>query len=309
MELSSFYAHGKLLLTGEYFVLDGAVAAAVPTRQGQHLLVKKTTADEAVLVWQSIDNDGSVWLEATFQLSDFQCISHSNLATAEQLQQILKAVRTENKDFLAVTNGHKISVETRLEFPKKWGLGSSSTLLSMVAQWAKVDAFELLAQTMGGSGYDIACATSKNAILFKKSDNLYEVKNILFEPVFTKNLYFIYLEKKQNSRDGIAQYRKKGKPDSATIQQISDLTYRFIAAQTLSELEQIIAAHEQIISENIALPRAKTLFFADFWGEIKSLGAWGGDFVLATSERSELETKTYFHQKGYNTFFRYDQLV
>ncbi len=32
-----FSAHGKLLLSGEYFVLDGALGLALPANYGQHL--------------------------------------------------------------------------------------------------------------------------------------------------------------------------------------------------------------------------------------------------------------------------------
>lgn len=35
-------ANGKLLLTGEYLVLDGALSLAFPTRKGQTLLAKKS---------------------------------------------------------------------------------------------------------------------------------------------------------------------------------------------------------------------------------------------------------------------------
>ena len=35
----TFYGHGKLLLTGEYAVLDGAKALSIPTRFGQSLEV------------------------------------------------------------------------------------------------------------------------------------------------------------------------------------------------------------------------------------------------------------------------------
>ena len=41
MQNQTFYSNGKLLLTGEYVVLDGAKALAVPTRFGQNLIVKK----------------------------------------------------------------------------------------------------------------------------------------------------------------------------------------------------------------------------------------------------------------------------
>ena len=36
-----FYSNGKLLITGEYLVLDGAKAFALPTKFGQNLIVEK----------------------------------------------------------------------------------------------------------------------------------------------------------------------------------------------------------------------------------------------------------------------------
>jgi mevalonate kinase len=38
----TFYSNGKLLITGEYLVLDGATAFALPTKIGQNLIVEKT---------------------------------------------------------------------------------------------------------------------------------------------------------------------------------------------------------------------------------------------------------------------------
>jgi hypothetical protein len=42
---------------------------------------------------------------------------------------------------------------------------------------------------------------------------------------------------------------------------------------------------------------------------MKSLGAWGGDFILATSDRSAKETWAYFNQKGYSVCFQYDEII
>jgi len=42
---------------------------------------------------------------------------------------------------------------------------------------------------------------------------------------------------------------------------------------------------------------------------MKSLGAWGGDFVLATSQASEEETRKYFGQKGFTTVFKLVELM
>jgi hypothetical protein len=50
----------------------------------------------------------------------------------------------------------------QLSFPKKMGLGTSSTLINNIAQWLQIDAFTLLNNSFGGSGYDIACAQNNN---------------------------------------------------------------------------------------------------------------------------------------------------
>ena len=52
-----FYSNGKLLVTGEYVVLDGALALAIPTKFGQTMKVAPTTGN--VIHWKSYDADGS----------------------------------------------------------------------------------------------------------------------------------------------------------------------------------------------------------------------------------------------------------
>lgn len=58
----TFYSNGKLLITGEYVVLDGAKALALPTKFGQNLIVSEGKGN--VINWKSFDNDGSVWFES-----------------------------------------------------------------------------------------------------------------------------------------------------------------------------------------------------------------------------------------------------
>ncbi len=95
----------------------------------------------------------------------------------------------------------------------------------------------------------------------------------------------------------------------AVASRISELTKQFLAAQTLLDFDKLIRQHEELVAETIGLPRAKDLFFGDFWGEIKSLGAWGGDFVLATSDRPAEETRRYFNEKGFEVFLPFDELI
>ena len=59
-----FYSNGKLLITGEYLVLDGANAFALPTKFGQNLIVEKGSPQK--IKWTSLDADGNIWFEDTF---------------------------------------------------------------------------------------------------------------------------------------------------------------------------------------------------------------------------------------------------
>ncbi|MFK7933811.1 MAG: GYDIA family GHMP kinase [Saprospiraceae bacterium] len=297
--------NGKLLITGEYFVLDGAMALAVPTRLGQQLVIEKSTV--AKLHWRSLNHENQVWFSATFSLKDFSFQKATDTAIAERLQQVLLAIRQQNSTFLISDQG--FSVRTELEFPRLWGLGTSSTLIYALAKWAQIDPYQLLADTFGGSGYDIACAGTDVPIFYQKIDGQSHSKVVHFDPPFKEHLYFVYLEKKQNSRTGIQRYREKMKEDGCTIQAISDLTRAVADANNIEQFSERLLLHEQIVSQILDLPRAQDLYFSDFAGIIKSLGAWGGDFVLAISERQEQEVRDYFYKKGYPTIVSYADML
>ncbi len=302
-----FYANGKLLLTGEYFVLDGAKALAVPTRFGQSLEIVATKPDEAVLHWQSEDERSQVWFSAEFALPDLTLVRASDAVVGQTLSDILQLARQHNPDFLQ--QQQSLSVTTRLTFPRQWGLGTSSTLVATIAEWAGIDPFQLQFATFGGSGYDIACAKAERPIFYKKIDGQPQVEASSFAPAFIENLYFVFLGKKQNSRAGIKRYRKQVAQMGVLSTNVTAMTNAFAQAETLEELEQVIETHEAFIAQHLQLPRAKALYFRDYWGQVKSLGAWGGDFVLVTNNRSEAETRHYFNEKGYEVFFRYKQLI
>ena len=67
-----FYSNGKLLITGEYLVLDGAKALALPTKFGQNLIVEEK--DNLEIHWKSFDSDGSLWFEDTFTFENITII-------------------------------------------------------------------------------------------------------------------------------------------------------------------------------------------------------------------------------------------
>ncbi|MBK9017743.1 MAG: hypothetical protein IPM82_28915 [Saprospiraceae bacterium] len=308
---NSFHAHGKLLLTAEYFVLDGALALALPVQLGQSLDLRFANDDLRLLHWRSLDEKGECWFEAKFDPENFAPSEATDPAVAERLQKILQEARNLNPTFLL--DCQLPTANCQLEFPRLWGLGTSSTLIYLVAKWAEVDPFELSARTFGGSGYDVACAGADGPILYRLENEKPQVEVCDFHPPFHNCLHFIYLGQKQDSREGIRNYRLRiadcGLQAAETASKISQLTRQFLAAQTLPEFDDLIRQHEELVAETIGLPRAKSLFFNDFWGEVKSLGAWGGDFVLATSDRPVEETRRYFNEKGYEVFLPFDDLI
>ncbi len=301
-----FYGHGKLLLTGEYFVLDGAHALSIPTRFGQHLRVKTLSGNSNTLYWIALNKLRQPWLNLAFDKSDFSCIN-ANGAEADTLTKILRQARSLNPDFL--TTSEDIAVETYLEFPNNWGLGSSSTLLYCVAQWAGVDAFALLSKTMGGSGYDIASAGSDYPILYHLENGKPHWEQVSFMPPFSENIFFVYTGQKQLSTSGIKHYRENALRIQDCIGWINRLTESMLQCQSLTKMNQIIEAHEEVIAEELKLPKVKETLFPDYWGAVKSLGAWGGDFVMMTNDRTEEDLLSYLRSKNLHVVHSFDKMI
>lgn len=258
------------------------------------------------IVWQSHDQAGKVWFSGKFDLLDFKASESSDPAISKTLSQILKAACRLNSDFLS--KWKKYRVDTYLEFDRSWGLGSSSTLISCVAQWADVSPYLLLFNTLGGSGYDVACAQAEGPILYQLGDEELHIEHVDFEPDYEDRLFVVYLGRKQDTAAARQHYYKHRKQANGAINHISELSTSLITRTTLADFESALAEHEDIVSKSLKLPTVKATHFSDYWGMVKSLGAWGGDFVLATSDRSAEETTSYFAGKGLNTVFSLPEL-
>ena len=302
-----FFGHGKILLSGEYFVLDGALALALPTKVGQSLSVKYTPSFSPSLSWKSFDVHGNCWFESKFEFWHFNCLDEHPSEEALFLQKILQQVRKQNSHFLR--DDVDVKVETRLGFPLAWGLGSSSSLIYNIAQWAYVSPFELLFKTLGGSGYDIACAQSDGPIAYKKISSGPNWSPIYFHPSFRENIYFVYLGKKQNSRQAVADYLTKGPVVTTLVAKITELTQDFLNAQTLKQFQLAMSTHEEVLSTSLDMIPVKERLFSDFNGAIKSLGAWGGDFVMVATLDNLTLVKSYFKEKGLDVVYSYDDLI
>ena len=300
-----FYSNGKLLLSGEYVVLDGATGLAVPTKYGQDLQI--TQGANKQIKWTSKDHDGTIWYSGVIEFEEITNKNYiANIENVESaLLEILREAYLLNPSYIQNSDGYNIV--THLTFPKFWGLGTSSTLINNIAQWLKIDAFTLLNNSFGGSGYDIASAQNDSPILYQLEQGKPLVTKITYDPNFAEHLYFVYLNKKQSSKGAIASYYSN-KPVNLDkiISEVNSITASMVTAESLSKMEIAMQKHENLLSNILEMQTAYETHFSDYDGVIKSLGAWGGDFVLATARTNP---RDYFIAKGFDTIIPYRDMI
>ncbi|MCG2609978.1 GYDIA family GHMP kinase [Flavobacterium sp. SM15] len=301
---TTFYSNGKLLLTGEYVVLDGALSLALPTQFGQYLHI--SPGENKQIHWKSFDSDKTLWFEDVLLFNEIITKKDFGieLGIKNTLVEILHQAFLQNPDFINNSEGYFITTE--LTFPRLWGLGTSSTLINNIAQWLNIDAFELLHKSFGGSGYDIACAQNDTPITYQLTNQTPQVTSVNFRPDFASHLYFVYLNQKQSSKTAISNYYNKQPRIEKTVTDISSITNSVLKTETLSEFTHLLEKHEALLSKILETATVKESLFEDFSGTLKSLGAWGGDFVLAVSEK---DPTNYFKEKGYTTILPYVEMI
>lgn len=301
--MQRYHSNGKLLLSGEYLILDGALGLALPTSYGQGMDI--STLSGGMLIWESSNELKETWFKAEFDLNNLSIqVYEGDYDIAITLQKILQKAKQLNSNFLEPDKGYL--VKTYLDFPRNWGLGTSSTVINNIAQWAKVDPYQLLFESFGGSGYDIACAKSNSAITYRLKDGIPLSTSVKFNPPFKDQLYFVHLNKKQISKDSISEYKKSSVSNSLALERITQITKRMLKCDTLKMFDLLLAEHESILSSILKKQPVQEVLFKDFSGQTKSLGAWGGDFILATGDT---KTPDYFKQKGFETVIPYSKMI
>ncbi|TXF76235.1 GYDIA family GHMP kinase [Chryseobacterium sp.] len=299
--MGKIFSPGKLLLTSEYVVLDGALALAVPTQLGQEFFFEEFADEKSLIRWEAF-HQGILWLKVELSHQNWEIITSNLREPGEFILKVLQnAQRLSGSTF---QKGISYHLKTNLQFPADYGLGSSSTLMNNLAEWANVDPYRLNELSLGGSGYDIAVAREKAAVLYQ---NLPErkVKKINFSPEFRNELLFIHLNRKQNSREGINLYKSKEK-SKELVEEFSSLTLEIIKCETPEKFSELMEVHEQKLSDFLGIPTVKEKYFADAPVFVKSLGAWGGDFVLTSKFPG---FKAYFRDKGFSSVFAWSELV
>ncbi|MFM2393553.1 MAG: hypothetical protein RLZZ546_1535 [Bacteroidota bacterium] len=291
------------MITGEYAVLDGALCFALPTKLGQKMTVKAHRGTD--LLWHSYDSNGNLWFESEISIFDFSAVKTNNEEISAKIKKYLKNAARLNCEFLDKWNAFKI--ETHLEFPLDWGLGSSSTLIHLIAEWAEVTPLELYFKSENGSGYDVACAGAKGPIEYMSTDTEISYTPVDFKPSYSDKIHFVHLGSKKSSDEAIKEYISSVKDKKGLVKSITEISENIQEASDIKSFDSLLKGHEEIISKHTGFKKVKEERFSDFNGVVKSLGAWGGDFVLATGEKDYVNK--YFNDKGLKTILGYKDII
>lgn len=290
--MPQFFAPGKLLLSGEYLILNGARGLVAPTKIGQHLVVE--TLAEKKIVWQAEDHLGATWIEAHFdeRLRYLGGAKNEQVVFLEKLLALLFPGGLEQ--------GY--ALQFKIDFNRDWGLGSSSTLIALLAQWRGLDAMDLFFASLTGSGYDVAVGMEQCPLLYRLENGQPSWEKVSL-PAFLGDTYLVYLNQKQRSDREVKRFKnRKVSPENlATVDRLSEELLRL---EGLDAWDEWCAAHEKVTAQSIGLETIKSKFPA-FKGGIKSLGAWGGDFAWF----SRTENIPYLQEQGYDTIIPFRQLI
>lgn len=296
-------AQGKFLLTGEYLVLKGAKSLAIPLKYGQTMQVNPSSVDKCE--WTSFQN-GQAWFHAIFN-EKLELIESNNAEVAQKLIDILQNIFEQNPSAKELFVGKAFTFDT--DFPRDWGLGTSSTLIALLANYTKTNPYKILEASFGGSGYDLACAFADGPIFYTKNEHEPIIEKAHFEPNFAHKLYVVYLGQKQNSSQEVKKFFKEAIINETDIKEISNLADTFCQASDIKEFIKAMQAHEQIMSRLLKTQPVQEKYFSDFDGAVKSMGAWGGDFVLVASDREDSYVKNYFLEKNFVTILGYSNVL
>jgi mevalonate kinase len=305
--MKAFRAHGKLLISAEYMVLHGSKALAVPLQKGQ-VLQRIRSENRSVFSWKATYG-ADIWFQARYDPASLRILETSNREKAESLRKLIQACIELVPSFQQEL--FTWDVETDLEFSPNWGFGSSSTLIALMAEWAEINPLELHYMISEGSGFDVACAVAEQPILYWLREDEPHYQHVPFYPPFADQLYFVWLGTKQDTREQLVQVAQKIQPGYEEIRKFSHLSQQMIEATELSAFQALMEEHEDRLAALIQMEKVSRRRFPDLPGRVKSLGAWGGDFVLIAAD-ADTDADRLFHYlkgKGFTTLFRFKDLV
>lgn len=282
--MRSYFTHGKILLAGEYAVLAGVEALALPVIPGQWLNVWQSESKDGVskLVWQAKNHSNEVWFECRVDMNTLELQDANNAEMAQTILLLLTEIQQQKPELF---ENKMLRIETELEFDQSFGLGSSSTLINNLSLWAGVDAFHLQQLAFGGSGYDVAAGRMGRPVVYWVAGEQPNWSPWQLNSEFTHGWFLAFPGTKQNSRHSL-QDKKSAiagiKNDTVLLQQLNAIVEAIKNPRSLPLLEAMLEMWQALLSQRLDLPRAYEDLNIDpvQGGLCKWLGAWGGDVLL-----------------------------
>lgn len=294
--MQSYYAPGKILLVGEYAVTKGFEGLAVPVKTGQWMDVWEFNSPgnaEDRLIFNALDLHGSTWFSESFDIeflkrnsANYADAPSTNASTDSEDSHLLKVLTLVSPNFWKPGKSYRF--ETRLEFDRNSGLGSSSTFIELVCRYFKLDPFQVQDKVFGGSGYDVAIAAVQKPLIFWRTESDIHFRQWSLNPELTKDWKVVFLGNKVNSRTSTSQVNDmlddlaKDENYQMQIQKIIEIVRD---AKELMAVETGIEMYQMFLSQLLGLVTPYTFFGVKPLprGVCKWLGAWGGDMLLVNS--------------------------
>ncbi len=303
---SEYISWAKLMLSGEYSVKLGATALVLPLKRTQKMAVE-AEKESGNIHWISGDFHSS-WFEAEIMLKEEVHIRSQNAQASSFLKGLLETAIEMKPDFL-----HKLlqanTVRVNNDFSRHWGWGSSSAMISNIAQWAEINAWEFHQKVSNGSGYDVLAAQAANPFLYRLKENSYQQKDVNLDFSFADELVFFYQGAKQNSETSLKKFIEQKIINKTDLAKISRISIDLTKSKNLHDFVELMREHEEITSRLTGLESIQRIKYPDYNGVIKSLGAWGGDFALMASPDGVEYSEQYLFDKGVRTYFNWKDIV
>lgn len=286
------------MLCGEYAVIIGVEALALPVSLGQWMYVWEFDSPGGGdrLIWEAKEKDGSTWLNESFALPlEAMEAEAEKSSERDRSREVLHSMLSMVAEGFWKT-GKSYRIETQLEFDRSSGLGSSSTMVANFARFAGLDAQKVQQKVLGGSGYDVAVAELGKGLVFWKNAEVANWDAWKLSADLTSKWKIVFLGKKQNSRNALADVKGKLmeiEKDDFLMHQLQQVCAAVKMAKQVPMLEAGLEMWQAILAMSLGLetPYQHFKFQPSKGGLCKWLGAWGGDMLLINDvfEESERE--------------------
>jgi mevalonate kinase len=255
--MRSFFAPGKIMLTGEYLVMNGFDCIALPTKLGQWMHVwefETPTGSSDFIMYQAKDVNGNVWFETKILLPNFEIVDPAQIENI-QVDRIVGILKLADSEFWQA--GKSIRIETVLEFERTTGLGSSSTLVKLFSDYLNVDPFKIQFEIFGGSGYDVAVAKFQKPLIYWLTEDDSHWKYWKLNSELSHNWYVVFYGQKMDSRasvSGVQEALNHIAEDGFYTAQFDKILEMSKNATDMISLESSLEMYQMLLAQALLIP-------------------------------------------------------